>query len=273
MHIVLAICALLLSASSVHAQRLTFSEAAACSVEDESVSWTLSSGLALDLDRARLAVSLPIVYENSVWQTLSGTTRMSSGSTGRSGMRSSESGGGMMSGSTAANSQWNFGLGDPTVLGSWEVLRSVDLRTSVDLYGSVKPPLMDPEQGIGTGSWDGGVGASYSHVGSDVGWFADGSLWMLGDLAGDTVGGNSIDAVVLTGGAMSRLGTQRSSFFGSLSATIPTASVDPLRLDANFGAAYRLENQQRVGAFLSVGLNDPSPRVSAGLTWAVDIMP
>ena len=178
-------------------------------------SWSLTNGVSFRSSRLRLFGSLPLVYQNSGAVSWIGgvpvptggddhgavANRPSGGHDVPMGRNGSGSGAGARSGhgpaarafarsvvaagdTVEAPGDYELNAGDPVLGGGFEILRSNAGYGSIELTGSVKPPLATVESGVGTGEWDYAAGlTAAASAGPALMLFADVAYWWYGDMA------------------------------------------------------------------------------------------
>ena len=73
------------------------------------------------------------------------------------------------------------GFGDPLIRADVRVIDDRARGLSVSIAGSVKPPLVDPEKGLGTGETDYAFGVSLYKASGRTALLADALYWVFGD--------------------------------------------------------------------------------------------
>lgn len=123
--------------------------------ETNAFAWITEGSLAIG--RTELGVSIPYVRQSTPWVSHTGA-----GATPSLGPRRGDGpspGRGRRRPLPVDTSTAQItGVGDPQIRLSLQALAPETPGLRVDLTGYLKPPLADPDAGIGTGAWDGGVG-------------------------------------------------------------------------------------------------------------------
>ncbi|HXI20394.1 MAG TPA: hypothetical protein VNH46_04880, partial [Gemmatimonadales bacterium] len=245
-------------------------------------SWSLTTGLALQVDRLTLRASLPVWLQNSTVVTAGGTTGIPSG--GSSGGTVSDSGksrqgrgsgrGTMVTPALAqagpvevpasAFTDYRAAVGDPLFGATLQLLAGS--RLSLSIGGNVKAPVADTST-FGTGQWD--VGGSLSlglQLGPRTLLGLDGAWWRLGDLpdldfSNPVSGSLSLSQLLGTGGWGGYV-------FGRGSTTALAGFDGPLQVGAGLS---RFGGRGGVGLEAAAGLSETAPDLSLGLFWRVRI--
>lgn len=159
------------------------------------------------------------------------------------------------------------GVGDPTFRAEVDLLPPGAGVWSVALGGEVKVPLADPDQGFGTGAWDGGVSLSVARRIRSTFLFGELGYWVLGDMeelelqdplsysagVGHTVGGGKVGLMASFSG-YSRI----------------VEGTDP-PLEVGGGLSYHIDPRRSVSANVSFGLTESSPDVAFAAGWTVGL--
>lgn len=245
-------------------------------------SWSLTTGLALQVDRVTLRASLPVWLQNSTVVTAGGTTGIPSG--GSSGGTVSDSGrsrqgrgsgrgtavmtalaqAGAVDVPASAFTDYRAAVGDPLFGLTLQVIDRGPFTLSVG--GSAKAPVADTST-FGTGQWD--VGGTLSlglQLGSRTLLGVDGAWWHLGDLPdldfNNPVSGSlSLSQLLGSGGWAGYV-------FGRASTTALAGFDGPLQVGGGLG---RFGNRGGAGLEAAVGLSETAPDLSLGLFWRVRI--
>lgn len=166
---------------------------------------SLYNGLTWTAGRVRLGASVPLLLQNSGAVNLVGGAYLPTGGTangavgGRQGGQQVPMGPGGPRHAIVATPDadplrqvadsvveepgpYELSIGDPLVSGGIEVYRGDRLLRSLELTGSVKPPINDLESGVGTGEWDYAVGAAAALGLGAAMAFVDVTRWWYGDL-------------------------------------------------------------------------------------------
>ncbi|MFO7767633.1 MAG: hypothetical protein R6W82_01540 [bacterium] len=132
-----------------------------------------------NLDRLGLSASVGIVSFRGSGLTYTGYGTQPGHMTGGSG----STGGGMMPGGTTTSAASVTGVGDLYLSGSYRLLGRPG-STIFRFSGSVKAPLADESEGLGTGEWDAGGQATLTLPAAGGFLTASGGYMVLGDPAG-----------------------------------------------------------------------------------------
>ena len=157
-------------------------------------------GLRVAEDRWSASVSVPLIRQTTPWISYAGPGGIPTGGRyhdslsvrpehgGSNGGGGPGTGGGGYGGGQQrwalpdSGSYAEWGLGDPSLQASYELLEGWGRRPALEVTAGVKPPLADLDRGFGTGAWDLNVGVSASEQFGRTFLFADLGWWRLGDL-------------------------------------------------------------------------------------------
>ncbi|MGM0506300.1 MAG: hypothetical protein ACQER4_03830 [Bacteroidota bacterium] len=156
---------------------------------------------------------------------------------------------------------------DPSLGGSWRLVRSSSGNTILNLNSTIKFPLTDPQTGFGTGSWDLGVGLStFQRMGL---FFLSGDLmyWRLGNMKELTLE-NPI-SISLGGGKAFFDGKVLTSAIYTASTEIVEGFDPPSSLIA--GVGYMVSTGTSLNGNISFGLSESSSSFAVGLGWSVKL--
>lgn len=256
---------------------------------ERTTSFTLLTGLSLDLGRLRLAASLPLLYQNSTAVTYVGGAPVPTGGPDAGAVRQREPGRKVPMGSgphgpgpggrvgamaaddapatqvVAAPGDYHVDVGDPLLQAELTLHEGVGVLRRIGVHALAKAPVADVESGVGTGEWDYGAGLSLGVGGARTFLLADASFWVVGDMPDLTLR-NTLAYAVSVGRS---LGNGQWSVLGSvLGATAMIERVDaPVSVGLGVGYAPRSTHGFNVG--VSVGLTESAPDVSSFLGWRV----
>lgn len=261
----------------------------------------LVNELSLEFDRLRLSGSLPVIWQSTPWLSYSPGGSVPTGGTqqgevgdglgrrgrDRDGMGPTMAIGGDRSPRTAATapaprfatvrdgrivledttSYEELGVGDPTLRAEVDLTPAGPGEWTVWLGGEVKPALADPDQGFGTGAWDGGVNLSVARRLGSAYLFADMGYLVLGDMEEvelqDPVTYSAGVGTTLPGGTVGLV----ASVFGS---TRILEDTDP-PLQVGAGLDFQIAPGRSVSTNLSLGLSESSPDVSLSAGWMLGL--
>lgn len=243
------------------------------------VTHTVTIGAAYATRRFGVDALLPIVIQNSGAVTFIGGQPVPTGGP-RSGTLGGRQrgeriplrrGGGAITGAAAVLDSTGLAeepgpyrtlLGDPMASLRATVVDGV--RQRLDVTAGVKLPLADPDDGIGTGKVDAGVGADYSVTAGRMLLLLGVSHWMLGDLPELPLR----NVTGATAAAMRALGTG-GRWTGMLHLYAATSVADGLEPPASVGLGLgrQLRGGRSISLSFGVGLTDASPDWSLGLGW------
>jgi hypothetical protein len=198
-----------------------------------------------------LTLELPLVYLTS--RSASGVVITQSGGMGR--RRSSAS-----STITTTTTSSEAGLGDINLSAGWTVLQDSDVTPRVRPTVYLKAPTGDDGTGLGTGTFEGGLGLSLSKWLGDVQLFADGA-YILQDSTSDYQGKNYVS---YTAGA----GVQATDrLFVSLFAKGASARVEGGEAPFEARLKFNFLQSRRVAWELYglAGFTDASPTAGGGV--------
>lgn len=281
------------------AQRLEYSGALQGASGDyifteRTTSFSLSNGIALTARRLRLALTLPLLYQNSTAVTYVGGVPVGTGGPDGGVVRERQQGstvpmgprhgpGGAGSSGVAGPSlqevpgpqvvaapgDFQFDVGDPLIEAGVEVYRGLGIVQAVTVHGFAKAPLADAASGVGTGAWDyaGGVtmglGGARNHLVADATW------WIVGDMP-DLPLENSFAWTVSAGRSFAAgRWTVMASMAGATS--VVSNADDPLSVGIGIGHAPR--STRGLGASISFGLSESSPDFTTYVGWRFALGP
>jgi len=154
---------------------------------------------------------------------------------------------------------------DPLISGSLNLYQGFGALRSVSIRGSVKPPIVGLDSGVGTGEWDFGGGTSVVLGAGSTLLFGDLSYWRYGDLPELVLN----DGFGYAGG-LSRpfLSTRASIMLTVMGAQslVPTAEA-PLSAGVGFGYIFPSGRTANIG--FNAGLSESTPDLSITLGWSL----
>lgn len=161
----------------------------------------------------------------------------------------------------------DVGVGDPSFRADIDLLPAGVGEWSVTLGGEVKAPLADPDQGFGTGEWDGGVSISVARRIGGTFVFGDLGYWVLGDM--DEL--ELQDPVAWAAGVGHTVAEGKVGLLASVSgySTIVEGTDPPVEADG--GVTYQIAPRRSVSANVSFGLTESSPDVAFAAGWTVGL--
>lgn len=228
-------------------------------------SFYLFSGLSARWGRFAASASVPLIRQTTPWVSYGGAGMIPSGGNQDSTVARHQRG-------TRMNLQpagdfEESGLGDPLVRGEMELTKDAPSIPSIHLVVEAKPPLVDVNQGFGTGEWDFGSGVSLSKQLAGNFLFGDVIYWALGDLP-ELELKNTVFYSIAFG---KPLAEGKFSLIASFSGY--TEIIDNVEPPAQIGLAFTY--QPLAGPDLSsgaaFGLTESSPDVSVSLGWQVSL--
>jgi hypothetical protein len=262
-------------------------------LSEETTSVVLLNGIAWLQGRWRVAVDLPLIYQDTPYVSYAGgipvpTGRRWSQSQGLAAVSASSQTGsqsGASNGTQAGDPNGTLGQGrqeqggkvlvpDPDTVefdetGVGDPLMRVDLRlggsdrTRFGLFGGVKAPIVDVDDGFGTGEWDFGGGVTFGAAAGRGRIFGELGYWVYGDLDLYELD----DPMVATVGYGASF-DERWSWLASLYAA--TASFDEVDGPAEASVAFQraFDGGRFLSLTLGVGLTETAPDVRLTLGWS-----
>jgi hypothetical protein len=243
---------------------------------------SLSNGLTVTFGPVELRGTLPLIAQNSHLVSQVGgiplptggedhgiVGRRSSGETVGTGRR-----GGMGSGQADTTTtqvtyrdEYTLAVGDPFLSASATIVEDRGILRSLRIQGSGKVPLRDLDSGVGTGAWDGGLGASALTGRGRFFVFADVMYWWFGDLPELEID----DGVTYGTGAMwAHSGGRASLSLSYFAGSRIIDTMDPPRsIGVGFGSIR--STGRSLSAGLLFGLSESAPDLSAYVGWSLDI--
>lgn len=263
----------------------------------------LLTGLTVEVDRVRVSADVPVIWQSTPWvsyvpgrglptggtqegETRDGLGQRDRGAGGDGGGR----GGGMPAGASAATggpapgagaatvrdgrvvledttTYEDVGVGDPGLRAEVDLLRPGAGPWSVVLGGELKAPLADPDQGFGTGEWDGGISLSVARRISSTFLFGELGYRVLGDMEELELH----DPLSYSAGVGRTAGDGKVALLASVSgfSRIVDGTDPPVELGA--GLSYRISPRRSVSVNASVGLTESSPDLSLAAGWTIGL--
>jgi hypothetical protein len=231
---------------------------------DRTNSLSLTNGLTLGGDVVSFSVSVPVIYQNSPWISFGGVGLIPSGGTEHSDMGEFMRGG--RDDLLDTTRQNRVGVGDPLLSANVKVTEGGKIMPMISLTGSVKPPLVDAEQGFGTGEWDYGAGVSLGENLKGTYLFADLSYWILGDYP-DLELQDPVNYSLAVGRPLKE---------GNYIAMISYSGSTPILDDVNppqqvdLSLSYLFVSGSSLMWDVGFGLSESSPDFSASMGWGIE---
>jgi hypothetical protein len=158
------------------------------------------------------------------------------------------------------------GFGDPLIRADVRVIDNPSRGLSLSVAGSIKPPVADPAEGLGTGEMDYAVGASLYRAMGRTALLADALYWVYGDPDGvDYLDGLSFSTgVARTLSASGRWSTlvTVSGFtagYGDLSAPV----------QVNVGLLTLVGRRHSLAVSAGIGVTESASDFSVGASWRI----
>jgi hypothetical protein len=247
--------------------------------------WTLYNGLSARMDRFRVSLGVPLVYQNTWVMTYVGGTPLPTGGRdyeairerkggGTVPMRPRRSGSGRMGAQTllqtttegvdtvAGPGDYELRLADPLFSGGIDIYRGWGLLRAFELTAAVKPPLRTFDSGAGTGEWDYSAGAGLTFGAGRALLFIDASWWWYGDLPEMEL----LDGIAWGAGAGLPIGDRWSIMASAAGAERVIPTVDPYASMSLMGSR-RFAEDVSLNAGIGVGFTEASPDVSMFIGW------
>lgn len=273
----------------LHAQQLSYSggiqyAGGAYYFTERTYSFYFTNSLILQDRGFSVSISVPFVVQTSPWISYTQSGFLPTGGpqhgsvSGNNGMGGNNgSGGAGMSKAkgrrridipdTASYSQSSFS--DPTISVGIPILNSSKLNsgTNIRLVGDLKIPLADPEQGYGTGAWDGGLGAALSQRVKT--WFIMVNLqyWWFGDMAELKLN----DALSYGGGVGKSFNDTKWMILASFNAMTKIITDTDPPINVGGGVSYSISPKSMITANTSFGLTNSSADFVLGAGWQVGL--
>jgi len=232
---------------------------------------TWAADLSVDAERWSAGFNIPVVGVSSPFVSYTGL-----GPTPADRRRRKGDGNGGMNGSpgrrrdppaeteTDTSSTWTRGVGDPQFRIGVDVVSSPHPRGStIQMLGFVKPPVSDPDDGIGTGAWDAGLGGSASWRRPPAFAAAEAVFWWLGDPPE-----TPINNVLAYSGAAGRLFGSSWLALVSVSGSTVVADDVPAPVSVGLGIGFSA-SPWSLDATATLGLTDGAADWTIGLGGSV----
>jgi len=156
------------------------------------------------------------------------------------------------------------GLGDPLVRADVRVIDDRSLGLQVAVAASVKLPVVDAEDGLGTGETDYGIGASVFKTAGRTSVYADVLFWKYGDPEGI----DFEDSLSYSVGMGRVLGSSRWSAMVSLAGFSQGVGAAAPPVQLNVAVLALAGRRQSVAVTAGIGLNEGSG-FSIGTSWRI----
>lgn len=157
------------------------------------------------------------------------------------------------------------GVGDPLLRADVTVLDDRSLGLQLTVAGSVKLPLASPDDGLGTGETDVGVGGSLFSAQGKTSLFADVMFWKYGDPEGV----NFEDSLSYSVGFGRVIGTGRWSAMTALAGFSRGIDGQAGPLQLNLTMLALAGRRQSVAITAGAGLNQASRGFTVGTSWRI----
>lgn len=237
----------------------------------------LSNGLSLTTDDLRISLTVPFVIQSSPWISYNPSGGIPTGGMKHGQVGEAGAGGNIVNSmmgdqemarrgrhqvdlqDTVSYRQSSFS--DPSLGAVWRIFRSKSGYTTLNLNGSVKLPLADPQTGFGTGEWDVGAGMSVFQRMDAFFLSADVTYWRLGNM----------DELSLYNPLSVGVGVGKGFFKGALMGSVlfsgSTKVIDGFDPPANLavGLGYFVSAAMSLNGNISLGLSESSPAFSSGV--------
>lgn len=229
-------------------------------------------------DRGNLRLNLPFVIQNSPWISYSEGGLLPTGGKRHERVGQSSHSSSMMMQDTLRQRRHRVDVpsgdaglrarfSDPGVSAMYRVYDSWTGNTSLQLNGSVKIPLTNPDNGFGTGAWDFGFGLSgMQRLRS---WFVstDVMYWYLGDME-DLDLNNPLTGSV---GISYSFGDSGWLMSGSIYGSTPIIDDYDPPVSLMAGVGYMYSPRASINGTVSFGLTESSADFSIGMGWSIRI--
>jgi hypothetical protein len=250
-------------------------------------SFYLNNGLGWSGDRVSWSVSVPLVAQNSPWVSYSPTGQLPTGGSQHGALHDQSQGGstpeavmsthykmgsqGMGRGSRQeielpdTVSYTKVGFSDPTAHMSLQVWKNSAYTTTVNINGTIKFPLTDPNDGFGTGQWDGGLGLSFMQRMGTFFLMGDAMYWWFGDLP-DMELKDPIAYSIGVGKIFAYGKWLTNASFNGFTEIID--EYDP-PMSVALGLGYQAQTRFSLNVNGSVGLSESAADLSLGVGWSI----
>jgi hypothetical protein len=244
-------------------------------------SFSLSSGLTLDVGRFDASLSVPVILRNGGVLTTVGDQLLPTGGDGhgvvagrRSGDRIRTHGGGGTGPGGGMHQEpdstvnfrdaYEFRIGDPFLRVSSDIVGDRGRLRSLRATGGVKVPVTDLDSGVGTGEWDYTLGASATVLLGSLFLMGDAGYWWYGDLPDLELRNGVSWGAALAGFAFDRRVSLMATVSGS---SRPIRTMDP-PLNLGVAAGFRLTGEWSGSAGVSAGLTESAADLALYLGWS-----
>jgi Putative MetA-pathway of phenol degradation len=156
------------------------------------------------------------------------------------------------------------GAGDPLMRLDVRVWEHASRGPRVTVAAAVKPALVDPDTGRGTGQSDAAIGATLVHPMTSGSLMADVMYWRYGDPAGV----DFPDAWAYSLGATHTIGLNW-SLLGAVSGFTAALPGEARPMSFTLGLLRMLQRRQSVAVTASLGANDSAGDFSIGASWRI----
>jgi hypothetical protein len=227
---------------------------------------SLYGGLGITAGIFNFNFSVPVVYQNSPWLSISGRSMIPSGGPQHSIVKQQQ--GSMGHTMLIDTTQYDkVGIGDPVFHGEVKILQEAGGWPSLSLTGEVKPPLAKPSNGFGTGEWDWAGGLSLDKQLGPVFSFLSLSYWKLGDMPDLELQDPLVYSVSLghplAGGKYALM----VSYSGETQVIANTQAPATISLMGGYNAS----SSTNFGLTVTFGLSNSSPDYDLGLAWQIGL--
>ncbi len=249
---------------------------------ERTTSFYVFNGLQVSTDKFRAGFTVPLIYQNSPWVTYGITGGLPSGGTENGAVNAWRSGRGKGQGTGSSNEDdtiedpivlvdttayADFGMGDPSIQASFELVEEADGLPSISISANVKLPIADVDQGFGTGAADYGGGVTISKRMGRTFLFTDLMYWWLGDLPELDLS-NPISYSISIGRTTSNGKVGWMVAFAGFTTIIP--EVDP-PLQTSVGLSYFINQNVGISASLSKGLSESAADYAVSAGWSLKL--
>ena len=159
------------------------------------------------------------------------------------------------------------GLGDPTVRVDVTALDRSASGLKLGVYGSLKPPVADTDNGFSTGEWDYGAGFTVAKKVSSTLVLVDLGYWVLGDLPDLELD----DPWTATLGLGWNLSDGRSSILASVTGWTETVDGADGLLQASLTWSRRTPAGRALSVSVGAGLSDSAPDYTVSTGWRIGL--
>lgn len=254
----------------------------------ESVSFL--NGFMVSGSKINASLSVPFIYQNSPWISYGATGYLPTGGSQHGSLADSsgnrpgrgQGGGGMGKFSSPASlannssdstinltdtlSYNSYSFGDPSVYANYNLIRSNNGATSLQLNANLKIPMTSTDNGFGTGEWDFGFGASLSQrFLSNNFLYVDLMKWWYGDMPDLKLQ----DPFSYSIGYSRSLANGKWLVSTSLSGFTEIINDYEPPLSVSTGLGYIISSKISMNSSLSFGLTESSSDVALGVGWSI----